>query len=128
MKKIILSLAVALVSMTSWAAKYSVDVNVNTQKVAVMKDGKLVEGTDAKQGSQLAVVSLEKKDGDVYASVKSIQGVPLPGLEACRVQKDGTISLYGLTYRDQRIGQAYRAAKAYLDKTSEPIEVTLYNE
>ncbi len=128
MKKMMLSLALVCVSMSAWAAKYSVEVNVTTQKVAILRDGKLVKGSNVDKGSNLAVVKLEKKDGDVYASLTSVKSLPMTGIESCRVQKDGTLSVYGISYRDKRISQAYREAKAYLDKTDEPIEVTLYTE
>lgn len=128
MRKMMLSLALVCVSMTAWAAKYSVEVNVTTQKVAILRDGKLVKGSNNVKGSNLAVVKLEKKDGDVYASLTSVKSLPMTGIESCRVQKDGTLSVYGISYRDKRISQAYREAKAYLDKTDEPIEVTLYTE
>lgn len=128
MKKMMLSLALVCVSMSAWAAKYSVEVNVTTQKVAILRDGKLVKGSNVDKGSNLAVVKLEKKDGDVYASLTSVKSLPMTGIESCRVQKDGTLSIYGISYRDKRISQAYREAKAYLDKTDEPIEVTLYTE
>lgn len=128
MKKMMLSLALVCVTMSAWAAKYSVEVNVTTQKVAILRDGKLVKGSNDVKGSNLAVVKLEKKDGDVYASLTSVKSLPMTGIESCRVQKDGTLSIYGISYRDKRISQAYREAKAYLDKTDEPIEVTLYTE
>lgn len=38
------------------------------------------------------------------------------------------ISFHGLSYKDQKIRVAYREAKAYLDKTDEPIEVTLLSD
>lgn len=123
-----LSLALVCVTMSAWAAKYSVEVNVTTQKVAVLRDGKLVKGSNVDKGSNLAVVKLEKKDGDVYASLASVKSIPMTGIESCRVQKDGTLSIYGISYRDAKISRAYREAKAYLDKTNEPIEVTLYTE
>ncbi len=123
-----LSLALVCVSMSAWATKYSVEVNVTTQKVAILRDGKFVKGSNDVKGSNLAVVKLEKKDGDVYASLTSVKSLPMTGIESCRVQKDGTLSVYGISYRDKRISQAYREAKAYLDKTDEPIEVTLYTE
>lgn len=123
-----LSLALVCVSMSAWAAKYSVEVNVTTQKVAILRDGKLISGSNVDKGSNLAVVKLEKKDGDVYASLASVKSVPMTGIESCRVQKDGTLSIYGISYRDDKISRAYREAKAYLDKTDEPIEVTLYTE
>lgn len=123
-----LSLALVCVTMSAWAAKYSVEVNVTTQKVAVLRDGKLVKGSNVDKGSNLAVVKLEKRDGDVYASLASVKSVPMTGIESCRVQKDGTLSIYGISYRDAKISRAYREAKAYLDKTNEPIEVTLYTE
>ena len=128
MRKMMLSLALVCVSMSAWAAKYSVVVNVTTQRVAIFRDGKLVRGNNDVKGSNLAVVKLEKKDGDVYASLTSVKSLPMTGIESCRVQKDGTLSIYGISYRDKRISQAYREAKAYLDKTDEPIEVTLYTE
>lgn len=128
MKKMMLSLALVCVSMSAWAAKYSVAVNVTTQKVAILRDGKLIKGSNDVKGSNLAVVKLEKKDGDVYASLTSVKSLPMTGIESCRVQKDGTLSVYGISYRDKRISQAYREAKAYLDNTDEPIEVTLYTE
>ena len=128
MRKMMLSLALVCVSMSAWAAKYSVVVNVTTQRVAIFRDGKLVRGNNDVKGSNLAVVKLEKKDGDVYASLISVKNLPMTGIESCRVQKDGTLSIYGISYRDKRISQAYREAKAYLDKTDEPIEVTLYTE
>ena len=123
-----LSLALVCVSISAWAAKYSVAVNVTTQKVAILRDGKLIKGSNDVKGSNLAVVKLEKKDGDVYASLTSVKSLPMTGIESCRVQKDGTLSVYGISYRDKRISQAYREAKAYLDNTDEPIEVTLYTE
>lgn len=123
-----LSIALVCVTMSAWAAKYSVEVNVTTQKVAVLRDGKLVKGSNVDKGSNLAVVKLEKRDGDVYASLASVKSVPMTGIESCRVQKDGTLSIYGISYRDARICRAYREAKAYLDKTDEPIEVMLYTE
>lgn len=123
-----LSLALVCVTMSAWAAKYSVEVNVTTQKVAVLRDGKLVKGSNVDKGSNLAVVKLEKRDGDVYASLASVKSMPMTGIESCRVQKDGTLSIYGISYRDAKISRAYREAKAYLDKTNEPIEVTLYTE
>lgn len=123
-----LSLALVCVSMSAWAAKYSVEVNVSTQKVAILRDGKLVSGSNDVKGSNLAVVKLEKKNGDVYASLASVKSVPMTGIESCRVQQDGTLSIYGISYRDERISRAYREAKAYLDKADEPIEVTLYTE
>lgn len=128
MKKMMLSLALVCVSISAWAAKYSVAVNVTTQKVAILRDGKLIKGSNDVKGSNLAVVKLEKKDGDVYASLTSVKSLPMTGIESCRVQKDGTLSVYGISYRDKRISQAYREAKAYLDNTDEPIEVTLYTE
>ena len=128
MRKMMLSLALVCVSMSAWAAKYSVVVNVTTQRVAIFRDGKLVRGNNDVKGSNLAVVKLEKKDGDIYASLTSVKSLPMTGIESCRVQKDGTLSIYGISYRDKRISQAYREAKAYLDKTDEPIEVTLYTE
>lgn len=128
MRKMMLSLALVCVSMSAWAAKYSVVVNVTTQRVAILRDGKLVRGNNDVKGSNLAVVKLEKKDGDVYASLISVKNLPMTGIESCRVQKDGNLSVYGISYRDKRISQAYREAKAYLDKTDEPIEVTLYTE
>ena len=128
MRKMMLSLALVCVSMSAWAAKYSVVVNVTTQRVAILRDGKLGRGNNDVKGSNLAVVKLEKKDGDVYASLTSVKSLPMTGIESCRVQKDGTLSIYGISYRDKRISQAYREAKAYLDKTDEPIEVTLYTE
>ena len=128
MRKMMLSLALVCVYMSAWAAKYSVVVNVTTQRVAIFRDGKLVRGNNDVKGSNLAVVKLEKKDGDVYASLISVKNLPMTGIESCRVQKDGTLSIYGISYRDKRISQAYREAKAYLDKTDEPIEVTLYTE
>lgn len=126
MRKMMLSLALVCVSMSAWATKYSVEVNVTTQKVAILRDGKLIKGSNDVKGSNLAVVKLEKKDGDVYASLTSVKSLPMTSIESCRVQKDGTLSVYGISYRDKRISQAYREAKAYLDKTDEPIEVTLY--
>lgn len=123
-----LTLALVCVTMSAWAAKYSVEVNVTTQKVAILRDGKLVSGSNVAKGSNLAVVKLEKRDGDVYASLASVKSVPMTGIESCRVQKDGTLSIYGISYRDAKISRAYREAKAYLDKTDEPIEVTLYSE
>lgn len=128
MKKMMLSLVLVCVTMSAWAAKYAVEVNVTTQKVAILRDGKLVSGKDEVKGTNLAVVKLEKKDGDVYASLTSVKNMPMTGIESCRVQKDGTLSIYGISYRDNRISRAYREAKAYLDKTNEPIEVTLYTE
>ena len=128
MKKMMLSLALVCASMTAWAAKYSVEVNVTTQKVAVLCDGKLVSGSNEVKGSNLAVVKLEKKNGEVYASLASLKSVPVAGIEPCRVQRDGTLSIYGISYSDAQISRAYREAKAYLDKTDEPIEVTLYTE
>ena len=128
MRKMMLSLALVCVSMSAWAAKYSVVVNVTTQRVAILRDGKLVRGNNDVKGSNLAVVKLEKKDGDVFASLISVKNLPMTGIESCRVQKDGNLSFYGISYRDKRISQAYREAKAYLDKTDEPIEVTLYTE
>lgn len=128
MKKMMLSLALVCVSISAWAAKYSVAVNVTTQKVAILRDGKLIKGSNDVKGSNLAVVKLEKKDGDVYASLTSVKSLPMTGIESCREQKDGTLSVYGISYRDKRISQAYREAKAYLDNTDEPIEVTLYTE
>ena len=123
-----LSLALVCVSMSAWAAKYSVEVNVTTQKVAILRDGKLVKGSNVDKGSNLAVVKLEKRDGDIYASIASVKSMPMTGIESCRVQKDGTLSIYGISYQDAKISRAYREAKEYLDKTDEPIEVTFYTE
>lgn len=128
MKKKMLSLALVCASMSAWAAKYSVEVNVTTQKVAILRDGKLVKGSNVDKGSNLAVVKLEKKDGDIYASIASVKSMPMTGIESCRVQKDGTLSIYGISYQDAKIRRAYREAKEYLDKTDEPIEVTFYTE
>lgn len=44
------------------------------------------------------------------------------------LQHDGTASFHSLSYKDQKIRVAYREAKAYLDKTDDPIEVTLLSD
>ena len=128
MKKFMLSFALVCATLSAYATQYSVEVNVSTQQVAIWKDGKLVMGKAQTAASPLAVVELEKKQSDVYASLKTIKGVSAPDLGACRVQKDGTATFYGITVQDNRIRTAYREAKAYLDKTDQPILVTLVSE
>lgn len=128
MKKFMLSLALVCATLSAYATQYSVEVNVSTQQVAIWKDGKLVKGKAQTSASPLAVVELDKNQSDVYASLKTIKGVSAPDMGACRVQKDGTATFYGITVQDNRIRTAYREAKAYLDKTDQPILVTLVSE
>ncbi len=129
MKKIFSILVASLVCLTSSMAgsKYSVEVNLNTSEMTILQDDVAVQGK-TNSGESLAMVQVTKDaQQNIECTLQTLKGIQLSDVPPCKLQKDGTISFYGMTFRSDAVKRAFVEAMAYLDKTDEPISVYLFD-